>query len=185
MLGVGDARADASLPSQGDVPAEERLEVVDHDARALNEVSIAASVSTYGGTRLAGTGSVGRYRLGSGAIELDVERFFDTLGIGVHVGAFPAAGGGTTVQPLYVRIEGSAGIRLATWRGPYPGGVGVFAGLGGDLSPAWFAEDFRFYPTLRAKGRVWLSREVPLQLGYTALPAALAGEGLRMHEHRL
>jgi hypothetical protein len=154
------------------------------EARLLGQAHASFSAMAYGGTRLSGTGSLGRYSLGTGAIELEAERYFDWLGVGVHVGFFPAAGSGLGYDALYARIEGSLGAKLATWRGPAPGGVAVAAGLGGDVLPVWFADEWRLYPLLRAKARWWLSRDVPLQLGYTVLPAAAASSGVSMHEHR-
>jgi hypothetical protein len=154
------------------------------EARLLGQAHLSIAAIAYGGTRLSGTGSLGRYGLGTGAIELDADRYFDWLGVGVHLGFFPAAGTGLDYDAVYARIEGSLGAKLATWRGPAPGGVAVGVGLGGDFTPAWFADEWRFYPLLRAKARWWLSSEVPLQLGYTALPAVAGKEGLSMHEHR-
>lgn len=154
------------------------------EARLLGQAHASIAAMAYGGTRLSGTGSLGRYRLGAGAIELDADRYFDWLGVGVHVGFFPAAGSGLGYDALYARIEGSIGAKLATWRGPVPGGVAIGVGLGGDYTPVWFADEWRFYPLLRAKARWWLSREVPLQLGYTVLPAAAGKDGVSMHEHR-
>lgn len=154
------------------------------EARLLGQAHASFAGVAYGGTRLSGTGSLGRYRLGTGAIELDADRYFDWLGVGVHVGFFPAAGSGVGYDALYARVEGSVSAKLATWRGSVPGGVAIGAGLGGDFTPVWFADEWRFYPLLRAKARWWLSSEVPLQLGYTVLPAAAGKEGLSMHEHR-
>jgi hypothetical protein len=153
-------------------------------ARLLGQAHASIAAIAYGGTRLSGTGSLGRYRLGTGAIELEADRYFDWLGVGVHVGFFPAAGSGVGYDALYARIEGSLGAKLATGGGPAPGGVAIGAGLGGDFTPVWFADEWRFYPLLRAKARWWLSRDVPLQLGYTVLPAAAASSGVSMHEHR-
>lgn len=156
--------------------------------RHFQQIRIAANVVTFSGTQLVGVGSVGRYRLGGGALEIGVERFpFGRLGFGLLLQVFPpttGAGGGGDDSPVYVRGEGLVEAGLVTWEGAVPGSVVVGAGVGGDGPRYWFAEDGRFYGLALARLRLWLSRDTPLQLTYAAMPVAVATGDVSLHEHR-
>jgi hypothetical protein len=150
--------------------------------RPFNQLRALAGVSTFSGERLAGIGSIGRYRLGGGGIELDVQRVFEVVGFMAHIGGFA---GPDTDEINYVRGEGGLALGIASWNGPVPGGVLIGLGLGGDLGRYWFAEDGRFYGMARGQVRIWPSRDVPLQLTYTALPLAHTAVGGHLQEHRV
>jgi hypothetical protein len=170
-------------PAQAAENAEQRL----HD-RHFQQIRLAASVVTFSGTELVGVGSVGRYRLGGGALDIGVERFpFGRFGFGLLLSVFPpttGAGGGGGESPVYARGDLLAEAGLVTWEGAVPGSVVVGAGLGGDGPRYWFAEDGRFYGLALARLRLWLSRDTPLQLTYFAVPVAVATGDVSLHEHR-
>lgn len=174
---AADARA------ANDADAEQRLR-----DRHFQQIRVAANAVTFSGTELVGVGSVGRYRLGGGALELGVERFpFGRFGFGLLFNIFPptmGAGGGGSESPFYARGDVLAEVGLATWEGAVPGSVVVGAGVGGDGPRYWFAEDGRFYGLTLARLRLWLSRDTPLQLTYFAVPVAVATGDVSLHEHR-
>ncbi len=155
---------------------------VGEEVRAFNQIRLLAGMSTFSGERLVETGSVGRYRLGGGAIELDIERVFGVVGFMAHLEGFGAP---DTDDLNFFRGEGGLTLGLASWRGDIPGGVLVTAGFGGDIWRYWFSEEGRFYPLARARVRLWPSRDVPVQLAYTALPVAVSGVDGHLQEHRI
>lgn len=147
-----------------------------------NQLRALVGVSTFSGERLVETGSVGRYRLGGGGVELEADRIFDVVGFMAHISGFA----GPDVDELnYVRGEGGLALGIGSWTGPAPGGVLIGLGLGGDFGRYWFAEEGRVYALARARLRVWPSRDVPLQLTYTALPIAHYAGGGHLQEHRI
>ncbi len=151
-------------------------------ARAFNQIRMLLSGSTFSGRSLIGTGSVGRYRLGGASLELEAERVFGVAGFFVDVGGFYIP---DSDELGYVRGEGGAAFGVASWQGAAPGGVLLAAGIGGDYGRYWYAEDGRFYGLASARLRLWPSREVPLQLAYTAIPAAFTAIDGHHHEHRV
>ncbi|MBL9022511.1 MAG: hypothetical protein JNL21_09925 [Myxococcales bacterium] len=154
----------------------------DDPARAFNQIRMLLSGSTFSGRSLVGTGSVGRYRLGGASLELEAERVFGVAGFFVDVGGFYIP---DSDELGYVRGEGGAAFGVASWQGAAPGSVLLAAGIGGDYGRYWYAEDGRFYGLASARLRLWPSRDVPLQLAYTAIPAAFTAIDGHHHEHRV
>jgi hypothetical protein len=180
--------ADDAKPSSPAQPANDADAEQKRFDQHFQQIRMAANVVTFSGTQLVGTGSVGRYRLGGGALELGVERLpFGRFGFGLLFQVFPptsGAGGGGDDAPFYVRGEGLVEAGLLAWEGAVPGSVLVGAGVGGDGPRYWFAEDGRFYGLAIARLRLWLSRDTPLQLSYAAIPVAVATGDVSLHEHR-
>ena len=150
--------------------------------RAWGQVRLLASVSTFSGESLVETGSVGRYRLGGGNLELEADRLFGVVGFILHVGGFyiPDAD-----ELSFIRGEGGVAFGVASWEGEVPGGVLLGLGMGGDYGRYWFSEEGRFYGMARAHLRLWPSPDVPLQLTYTAVPGAYTAVDGYHHEHRI
>ena len=173
----------AAVQAAADADAEQRLR-----DRHFQQIRVAANVITFSGTELVGLGSVGRYRLGGGALELGVERFpFGRFGFGLLLNIFPptnSIGSGGSEALTYFRGDLLAEAGVATWEGAVPGSVVVGAGFGGDGPRYWFTEDGRFYGLALARLRLWLSRDTPLQLTYFAVPVAVATGDVSLHEHR-
>jgi hypothetical protein len=155
---------------------------VGEEVRAFNQIRLLASISTFSGEKLVETGSIGRYRLGGGGLELDLERVFDFIGYMAHIEGFAAP---DTDDLNFFRGEGGLTFGVASWQGTVPGGVLVTVGCGGDVGRYWFAEEGRFYPLARARVRLWPGPDVPIQLSYTALPVAVSGAGGHLQEHRI
>lgn len=151
--------------------------------RAADEARFELYGLTYSGTRLVGEASRGRYRLGGTNVAVAVDRFFGIPGFAARLEGFTTLTGSSDLD--FFRLEGAGAARVARWGGDFPGGVAVYAGVGGDLGRYWYAEDGRFYGLARAKARVWLSDETPLQVSYTAIPFALATGDVSLHEHRI
>lgn len=160
----------------------EEAESNDEATPPFNQIRVAAGVSTFSGQRLVETGSVGRYRLGGGGLELDLQRVFGVVGFIAHLSGFV---GPDTDELNYIRGEAGLALGLGSWTGALPGGVMIGLGMGGDLGRYWFSEEGRFYPMARAQLRVWPSRDVPLQLTYAAMPVAVSAAGGHLQEHRI
>lgn len=153
----------------------------DNGEMALDQVRMLASGSTFWGTKLVETGSIGKYRLGGGSLELDVDRFFGRLGFGFRLEGLPWE----NLDVGYVRGEAYGGVVPLRWGREHVGSLALFAGLGGDGGRYWYAEDGRFFGIARIRLRVWPAPEIPFQATYVVMPAAYTGKDVYLHDHRL
>ncbi len=149
--------------------------------RALDQVRMLASESTFWGTRLVDTGSIGEYRLGGGSLELDVDRFFGRIGFGLRLEGLPWE----NFEVGYARGEAMLGLAPFAWGSDYVGSLAIFAGIGGDGGRYWYAEDGRFFGIARVRLRVWPAPDIPFQASYVVMPGAYTGKDVYLHDHRL
>jgi hypothetical protein len=169
-----------------DAEAGEKRAERERVARLFEQIRVSADGVLGSGTSLVGVGSLGRYRRAGGALEFDVHRMIrGWLGFGLAVQVLPpAASGGAGRDMVFGRGEGFLDAAVTSWAGALPGSLVLGAGFGGDGPRYWFSDHGRFYGIGFARVRLFLTRDTRLQITYAAIPAALATQRVRLHEHR-
>jgi hypothetical protein len=145
------------------------------DARELERRTFMArfafGASLIGGSKLVGVGSRARYTQGAMQIEMNVARVVSKpLGIEIGLQFLPPTR--DERELAYGRLEGAFDFVLADWGGRRPGSL--IAGIGGgfDVGRWWFSDPARGFGVGLLRGRLWLTRNVNVQLSASVVPFA-------------